>query len=101
MVSDDTGVFWGVRFYNDVLLQAGKIGNVQTELLLKKDMGNFTFRDGWAFPRRILFNGDECVMPSPDDFPRLPSSASASASSSSAVFSCVTVVFCFLLHLLT
>lgn len=99
MVSDDTGMFWGVQFYNDVLLQAGKIGNVQTELLLKKDMGNFTFKEGWAFPRRILFNGDECVMPSPDDYPRLPKSASLSASSSSSsstVISFVTVVFCFL-----
>ncbi|CAE5957025.1 unnamed protein product [Arabidopsis arenosa] len=96
---NDTGMFWGVQFYNDVLLQEGKIGNVQTELLLKKDMGNFTFREGWAFPRRILFNGDECVMPSPDDFPRLPKSASAhSSSSSSAVISSVTFVFCFLLH---
>ncbi|KAJ4914956.1 COBRA-like protein 6 [Raphanus sativus] len=93
---NDTGMFWGVKFYNDVLLQAGKIGNVQTELLLKKDMGNFSFREGWAFPRRILFNGDECVMPSPDDYPRLPGYAS---SSSSAVFSFVTILFCFLLHL--
>lgn len=94
MVSDDTGMFWGVKFYNDVLLQAGDYGNVQTELLLKKDMGDFSFREGWAFPRRILFNGDECVMPSPDDYPRLPS---ASSSSSSVVVSFVTIVFCFLL----
>lgn len=86
-------MFWGVKFYNDVLLQAGKIGNVQTELLLKKDMGNFSFREGWAFPRRILFNGDECVMPSPDDYPRLPSYASSTASSFA------TTLFCFLLLL--
>lgn len=92
-------MFWGVKFYNDVLLQAGKIGNVQTELLLKKDMGNFSFREGWAFPRRILFNGDECVMPSPDDYPRLPGYASSSSSSSSAASSFVTIVFCFLLLL--
>ncbi|CAA7022763.1 unnamed protein product [Microthlaspi erraticum] len=91
---NDTGMFWGVKFYNDVLLQAGDYGNVQTELLLKKDIEKFTFREGWAFPRRILFNGDECVMPSPDDYPRLPS---ASSSSSSVVVSFVTIVFCFLL----
>lgn len=90
-------MFWGVKFYNDVLLQAGKIGNVQTELLLKKDMGNFSFREGWAFPRRILFNGDECVMPSPDDYPRLPGYASSSSSSAASSF--VTIVFCFLLLL--
>ncbi|KAG5391720.1 hypothetical protein IGI04_021683 [Brassica rapa subsp. trilocularis] len=89
---NDTGMFWGVKFYNDVLLQAGKIGNVQTELLLKKDMGNFSFREGWAFPRRILFNGDECVMPSPDDYPRLPGYASSSTSSSSAASSFVTIM---------
>lgn len=95
MVSDDTGMFWGLKFYNDVLLQAGELGNVQTEILLGKDIGNFTFKNGWAFPRRILFNGDECVMPSPDDYPRLPNSAS----SSSGVSSFVSFVFCFLLLL--
>ena len=45
---------------------------MQTELLLRKDPGLFTFRNGWAFPRKISFNGDECVMPLPDEFPRLP-----------------------------
>ncbi|CDY20671.1 BnaC08g13870D [Brassica napus] len=92
---NDTGMFWGLKFYNDVLLQAGELGNVQTEILLGKDIGNFTFKNGWAFPRRILFNGDECVMPSPDDYPRLPNSAS----SSSGVSSFVSFVFCFLLLL--
>ncbi|XP_071935920.1 COBRA-like protein 6 [Coffea arabica] len=69
---NDTGMFYGIQYYNDMLLQSGESGNVQTELLLRKDPGLFTFRNGWAFPRKISFNGDECVMPLPDEFPRLP-----------------------------
>ncbi|XWS09601.1 hypothetical protein CRYUN_Cryun39dG0003600 [Craigia yunnanensis] len=65
---NDAGIFWGIQHYNDKLLQSGKNGNVQTELLLQKDPGIFTFREGWAFPRRISFNGGECVMPPPDEF---------------------------------
>lgn len=72
--SDDTGMFWGIQYYNDMLLVSGSSGNVQSEILLRKDPGHFTFREGWAFPRRISFNADECVMPLPDDYPRLPNS---------------------------
>ncbi|KAL3814506.1 hypothetical protein ACJIZ3_015774 [Penstemon smallii] len=43
----DTGMFYGIQYYNDMLLQSGKSGN-----------------DGLL---------QECVMPSPDDYPRLPS----------------------------
>lgn len=82
--SDDTGVFWGVQYYNDMLLQAGKGGNVQTEMLMHKDPGIFSFREGWGFPRRILFNGDECVMPLPDDYPRLPNSGNTATAKSFA-----------------
>ncbi|XP_031128718.1 COBRA-like protein 6 [Ipomoea triloba] len=74
---NDTGMFYGIQYYNDMLLQAGKGGNVQTELLLNKDPTTFTFREGWGFPRRISFNGEECVLPQPDDYPRLPNSAPA------------------------
>ncbi|KAL9353786.1 hypothetical protein Peur_051756 [Populus x canadensis] len=70
--TDDTGMFWGLPFYNDILLQEGKDGNLQTEILLRKDPGIFTFREGWGFPRKIQFNGDECVMPPPDEYPSLP-----------------------------
>ncbi|KAF8377018.1 hypothetical protein HHK36_030390 [Tetracentron sinense] len=35
--SYDTGVLWGNPFYNDILLQLGEEGNVQAELLLKKE----------------------------------------------------------------
>ncbi|KAE8009030.1 hypothetical protein FH972_005488 [Carpinus fangiana] len=71
---NDTGMFWGIPYYNEMLLQSGPSGNVQTEMLLQKDPGTFTFREGWTFPRRISFNGDECVMPPPDEYPRLPNS---------------------------
>ncbi|KAK0588411.1 hypothetical protein LWI29_000608 [Acer saccharum] len=62
-----------IQYFNDVLLQAGEGGgNAQTEILFHKDEeGIFTFSDGWAFPRRIMFNGDECVMPPPDHSPTL------------------------------
>ncbi|MBA0655213.1 hypothetical protein Goklo_007720, partial [Gossypium klotzschianum] len=76
---NDSGMFWGVEYYNDMLLQEGEVGNVQSEMLLHKDEGIFSFREGWVFPRRILFNGDECVMPPPDDYPRLPKNTARAA----------------------
>ncbi|GAB2284779.1 hypothetical protein Dimus_019232 [Dionaea muscipula] len=69
---NDSGLFWGIGYYNDMLLQSGENGNVQSELIMHKDKGEFTFSDGWVFPRRIYFNGHECVMPPPVQFPRLP-----------------------------
>ncbi|KAM0977380.1 hypothetical protein ACFX13_020499 [Malus domestica] len=83
---NDTGMFWGIKYYNDLLLTRGKNGVVQTEMLLHKDAGTFTFREGWTFPRKISFNGDECVMAPPDEYPRLPNAApSATASKRSIV----------------
>ncbi|KAL5988135.1 hypothetical protein ACLOJK_035898 [Asimina triloba] len=69
---NDTAMLWGIKFYNDLLMEAGPLGNVQSELLFKKDPGTFTFDKGWAFPRRVYFNGDNCVMPPPDAYPWLP-----------------------------
>ncbi|CAA0820305.1 Protein COBRA [Striga hermonthica] len=69
---NDTALLWGVKFYNDLLMQAGPLGNVQSELLFRKDKSRFTFEKGWAFPRRIYFNGDNCVIPPPDSYPYLP-----------------------------
>lgn len=43
-----------------------------TEILLLKDMNSFTLSNGWAFPRRVYFNGENCEMPLPDTFPMLP-----------------------------
>uniref|UniRef100_A0A0D3AY39 COBRA C-terminal domain-containing protein n=1 Tax=Brassica oleracea var. oleracea TaxID=109376 RepID=A0A0D3AY39_BRAOL len=69
---NDTAMLWGVKFYNDFLSEAGPLGNVQSEILFRKDQATFTFEKVWAFPRRIYFNGDNCVMPPPDTYPFLP-----------------------------
>lgn len=69
-------MLWGIKFYNDFLSEAGSNGNVQSELLFRKDASTFTFEKGWAFPRRIYFNGDNCVMPPPDAYPWLPNASS-------------------------
>ncbi|KAK9278585.1 hypothetical protein L1049_028157 [Liquidambar formosana] len=74
---NDTGMFYGIKFFNDVLMEDGPDGNVQSELILQKDANTFTFKEGWAFPRTVLFNGDECIMPPPDTYPFLPNSAHA------------------------
>ncbi|GMI75737.1 COBRA-LIKE4, IRREGULAR XYLEM 6 [Hibiscus trionum] len=95
--TNDTGMFYGLKFFNDVLKEAGADGNVQTELILKKDMNTFTFNQGWAFPRKIYFNGDECRMPAPDEYPYLPSSAISNVISSSTVASILILVFANLL----
>ncbi|GMP87386.1 hypothetical protein CsSME_00039780 [Camellia sinensis var. sinensis] len=76
---NDTRMFYGIQYYNDMLLQSGYNGSVQTEMVLHKDTRIFIFRKGWAFSRKISFNGDECVMPSPDDYPRLPNNGQLSA----------------------
>lgn len=75
MYADDTGMFYGLKYYNDLLMEAGPKGNVQSELLMKKDKDTFTLKQGWAFPRRVYFNGDECMLPPPDSYPFLPNSA--------------------------
>ncbi|PUZ36981.1 hypothetical protein GQ55_9G081300 [Panicum hallii var. hallii] len=69
---NDVAMLWGVKPDNDVLMQPGKPGSVQGELLLRKDSQTFTIGKGWAFPRRVYFNGDNCVMPSPEYYPSLP-----------------------------
>eukprot|EP01018_Ginkgo_biloba_P034951 Gb_17724 [translate_table: standard] len=76
-IINDTALFWGVKFYNDMLMQAGPMGNVQSELLLQKEKETFTFKQGWAFPRRVYFNGDDCVLPPPDAYPTLPNGSPA------------------------
>ncbi|PON50154.1 hypothetical protein PanWU01x14_224670 [Parasponia andersonii] len=56
-------------------MEAGPNGYVQTELILRKDMKAFTLDQGWTFPMKVYFNGDECMMPLPDSYPSLPNSA--------------------------
>ncbi|KAJ9562209.1 hypothetical protein OSB04_007369 [Centaurea solstitialis] len=72
---NDTGMFYGMKFFNDLLMEAGPKGNVQSEVLLQKDQNTFTFKQGWAFPRKVYFNGDECVLPPPESYPFLPNPA--------------------------
>ena len=47
-VSDDLGIFWGVKFYNDMLLQGGLDGNLQSETVFRRDE-SFMLNNGWAF----------------------------------------------------
>ncbi|KAK6916674.1 COBRA, plant [Dillenia turbinata] len=72
--ADEVALFWGLPNYNDALLRADdkQLGSVTTEILINKDLHSFTLRNGWAFPRRIYFNGENCEMPLPDTFPMLP-----------------------------
>ncbi|KAL8535650.1 hypothetical protein ACS0TY_011323 [Phlomoides rotata] len=68
-------MFYGMKFFNDQLMEAGQFGNVQSEVLLSKDKNTFTFKEGWAFPWKFYFNGEECMLPSPDYYPFLLNSA--------------------------
>ncbi|KAL0343775.1 UNVERIFIED_CONTAM: COBRA-like protein 4 [Sesamum angustifolium] len=72
---NDTGMFYGMKFYNDLLMEAGPFGNVQSEVLLQKDQNTFTLKQGWAFPWKVYFNGEECMLPPPDAYPFMPNSA--------------------------
>jgi hypothetical protein len=87
-----------MKFFNDQLMEAGPYGNVQSEVLMRKDDTTFTFRQGWAFPRKIYFNGDECQMPPPDSYPYMPNSAPTTAVS--LLGSAVAAVAFFLVLLL-
>ncbi|KAJ6830793.1 COBRA-like protein 4 [Iris pallida] len=90
---NDTGMFYGMKYFNDLLMEAGPAGNVQSELLLQKDQDTFTFQKGWAFPRKVYFNGDECMLPSPDSYPHLPNSAPVSARIVQPSFAATAIFF--------
>lgn len=77
-MADGVALLWGIDFYNSELLHSDKdrVGSVTTEILLEKDENSFTLQNGWAFPRRIYFNGENCDMPLPDTFPMLPNGSS-------------------------
>lgn len=66
--------FGDEKLKNDDLLEVGSNGSVYTDMILKKDRNTFTLSHGWAFPRTIYFNGDECIMPLPVSYPSLPNS---------------------------
>lgn len=92
-------MFYGLKYFNDQLMEAGPYGNVQSEVLMRKDASTFTFKQGWAFPRKVYFNGDECQMPPPDSYPYLPNSAPVAASAS-LMSSAVAAVVAFSLLLM-
>ncbi|WVZ66638.1 hypothetical protein U9M48_015828 [Paspalum notatum var. saurae] len=89
---NDTAMFYGLKYFNDHLMQAGPYGNVQSEVLMRKDASTFTFRQGWAFPRKVYFNGDECQMPPPDAYPYLPNTALPAAAASLGAVALAAVV---------
>ncbi|XP_057510817.1 COBRA-like protein 1 [Actinidia eriantha] len=78
-ITDEVALFWGLDFYNSELLNADEkqLGSVTSDILLEKDSKTFTLSNGWAFPRRIYFNGENCEMPPPDIFPMLPNGSSS------------------------
>jgi hypothetical protein len=78
-LADEVALLWGIEYYNTELLNADEdqLGSVTTEMLLNKDADSFTLRNGWAFPRRIYFNGENCEMALPDTFPMLPNGSSS------------------------
>lgn len=94
VIADDSGMFYGLKFFNDILKEAGPDGNIQSEMLLEKDISSFTFKQGWAFPRSIYFNGDECKMPLPEDYPYLPNYANSN-NMASLILSAVLLAFHF------
>lgn len=70
--ADDTGMFYGVEeLDNDHLLEAA---SVHSEMILQKNRTTFSLNRGWAFPHKVYFNGDECIMPLPVSYPSLPNS---------------------------
>ncbi|WVZ86572.1 hypothetical protein U9M48_033331 [Paspalum notatum var. saurae] len=86
---NDTGMFWGIQYYNEMLLQDG---DVQTEMILEKNQSDFTFSGGWAFPRRVYFDGHECVMPPADQYPSLPNEASLTTTRSLIAGPCLLLL---------
>lgn len=78
-------MFYGIKYYNDLLMEAGPYGYLQSELILGKDKNTFTLEKGWDFPLKVYFNGDKCMMPPPDSYPSLPNPADAASIASSAL----------------
>ncbi|MBA0562197.1 hypothetical protein Golob_007262, partial [Gossypium lobatum] len=93
--SDEVALFWGIEYYNDELLYAeeDKVGAVSTQILLRKDLDSFTLRNGWALPRRIYFNGEDCQMPLPDTFPMLPNVSSSLKPTNPVFLLCIYLTF--------
>lgn len=78
-LADEVALFWGIDYFNTILLQADgdQVGSLNTEILLNKDTDSFTLSNEWAFPQRIYFDGENCIMPPPHTFPALPNGISS------------------------
>ena len=78
-LADEVALFWGIDYFNTILLQADgdQVGSLNTEILLNKDTDSFTLSNGWAFPQRIYFDGENCEMPPLNTFPALPNGISS------------------------
>ncbi|KAI4318330.1 hypothetical protein MLD38_032054 [Melastoma candidum] len=96
-IEDKIALFWGIDYYNEKLLQAMKeqLGSVTTDVILEKDLNSFTLKNGWAFPRKIYFNGEDCHMPLPDQFPKLPN-GSSNLQACTCLFTCI-ITLCLVL----
>lgn len=90
-------MFYGMKFFNDLLMEAGPAGNVQSEVLLEKSQDTFSLNKGWAFPRKVYFNGDECMLPSPDTYPHLPNSAPVSSTVTTSIIVASVIYLIFML----
>ncbi|KAL2479140.1 Protein COBRA [Forsythia ovata] len=51
---NDTAMLWGIKFYNDFLMEAGPSGSVQSELLFRKEKKTFSFRQGMGLPTQDI-----------------------------------------------
>ena len=96
--ADGVSLFWGIDYYNSELLHSDKdqLGFVTTEILLEKDPKSFTLSNGWVFPRRIYFNGENCEVPLPDAFPMLPNGSSTLRPTYCGFSLLLIALFCFL-----
>uniref|UniRef100_A0A3Q7FSQ9 COBRA C-terminal domain-containing protein n=1 Tax=Solanum lycopersicum TaxID=4081 RepID=A0A3Q7FSQ9_SOLLC len=63
--------FMGESHIIHILMQAGPKGNRHSDLTLEKDGKTIALKN----PQRAYFNGNLCVMPSPESYPFLPNSA--------------------------
>ncbi|WRX18821.1 hypothetical protein QQP08_011308, partial [Theobroma cacao] len=69
--ANDFGVFYGVKYSNELLLEAGPRGHVQSKMIIRKDKNAFTLEQGWVFPHKM---NARCLYP--DAYPLLPNSPS-------------------------
>lgn len=67
-----------------------------TDIILEKDSKSFTLNNGWALPRKVYINGENCEMALPDTFPMLPNGSSRPVATNTHF----VLLFLLLLHLI-